>query len=70
MRRFGIGGCAGLMAQEFGDHPEAAAARMRWVRQVIGESHGRMLACLLLADGVPPEGASSQRVRALSAACA
>ena len=40
-RRFGIGGCAGLMAQEFGDHPEAAAARMRWVRQVIGESPTR-----------------------------
>jgi hypothetical protein len=41
VRRFGIGGCAGLMAQEFGDHPEAAAARMRWVRQVIGESPAR-----------------------------
>jgi hypothetical protein len=23
------------MAQEFGDHPDAAAARMRWVRQLI-----------------------------------
>jgi hypothetical protein len=34
VRRFGIGGCAGRMAQEFGDHPEAAAERMRWVRQV------------------------------------
>jgi hypothetical protein len=22
------------MAQEFGDHPEAAAERMRWVRQL------------------------------------
>ena len=38
MRRFGIRGCAGLVAQEFGDHPEAATARMRWVRQLIGES--------------------------------
>jgi len=42
MRRFGTRGCAGVMAQEFGDHPEAAAARMRWVRQVIGEN----VACL------------------------
>jgi hypothetical protein len=42
VRRFGIGGCAGLMAQEFGDHPEAAAARMRWVRQIIGESPARL----------------------------
>ncbi|MCP2323985.1 hypothetical protein HDA40_002492 [Hamadaea flava] len=27
--------CAGRVAQEFGDHPEAAAARMRWVRQTV-----------------------------------
>jgi hypothetical protein len=33
-RQFGIGGCAGRMAQEFGDHPEAAAERMRWIRQL------------------------------------
>jgi hypothetical protein len=33
-RRFGPRDCAALMAQEFGDHPEAAAARMRWVRQL------------------------------------
>jgi hypothetical protein len=35
--QFGIGGCAGRMAQEFGDHPEVAAARMRWVRQLIAQ---------------------------------
>jgi hypothetical protein len=33
-RRFGPRGCAARMAQEFGDHPEAAAARMRWARQL------------------------------------
>ena len=27
---YGGAGCAGRVAQEFGDHPEAAAARMRW----------------------------------------
>lgn len=27
-------GCAGRMAQEFGDHPDAAASRMSWVRQL------------------------------------
>jgi hypothetical protein len=32
VRQLGIGGCAGRMAQEFGDHPDAAAQRMRWVR--------------------------------------
>jgi len=36
VRQFGIAGCAARMAQEFGDHPEAAADRMRWVRQVVG----------------------------------
>ena len=35
VRQFGIGGCAGRMAQEFGDHPDAAARRMRWVRQLV-----------------------------------
>ena len=35
VRQFGIGGCAGQMAQEFGDHPDAAASRMRWVRRLI-----------------------------------
>jgi hypothetical protein len=36
MRQFGVRGCAGRMAQEFGDHPETAMDRMRWVRQVVG----------------------------------
>ena len=36
VRRFGVRGCAGRMAQEFGDHPEAAVDRMRWVRQRVG----------------------------------
>ena len=35
VQQFGIGGCAGWMAQEFGDHPDAAASRMRWVRQLL-----------------------------------
>jgi hypothetical protein len=35
VRQFGVSGCAGQMAQEFGDHPDAAASRMRWVRQLI-----------------------------------
>jgi len=41
VRRFGIGGCAGRMAQEFGDHPDAAARRMRWVRQLVQAAAGR-----------------------------
>ena len=34
MRQFGIRGCVSRMAQEFGDHPDAAAERMRWIRQL------------------------------------
>ena len=37
VRQFGAGGCAGRMAQEFGDHPDAAARRMRWVRQLLAQ---------------------------------
>ena len=38
VRRLGIRGCIGRMAQEFGDHPEAAAERMRWVRRLAAET--------------------------------
>ena len=34
MLRFGTCGCAARMAQEFGDHPEAAVVRMRWARRL------------------------------------
>ena len=37
VQQLGLGGCAGQMAQEFGDHPDAAASRMRWVRQLIAQ---------------------------------
>jgi hypothetical protein len=40
---FGVVGCMGLVAQEFGDHPEAACLRMRWVRQLVGELYARAL---------------------------
>jgi hypothetical protein len=40
VRRFGGRGCAGRVAQEFGDHPDIAVARMRWVRRVIDEASG------------------------------
>jgi hypothetical protein len=37
VRALGSGGCASRMAQEFGDHPEAASERMKWARQILGE---------------------------------
>ena len=41
VRQFGVAGCASQMAQEFGDHPEAACDRMRWIRQLVGEAPAR-----------------------------
>lgn len=35
VRQFGRCGCAGRMAQEFGDHPETAVERMNWARQLV-----------------------------------
>ena len=32
---YGCAGCAGRVAQEFGDHPDSAAARMRWARATV-----------------------------------
>jgi hypothetical protein len=37
---FDYSGCAGRVAQEFGDHPETAAARMRWARTMADEVIG------------------------------
>ena len=38
VRQIGIGDCAGGMAQEFGDQPEAAVDRMRWVCRLMAET--------------------------------
>lgn len=35
LRQFGSLGCAERVAQEFGDHPELAADRMRWARSMV-----------------------------------
>jgi hypothetical protein len=37
IRQFGSRGCAARMAQEFGDHPGTAVARMRWARDRVAE---------------------------------
>jgi hypothetical protein len=37
VRAYGSRGCAERVAQEFGDHPETAVARMRWARGVVDE---------------------------------
>jgi hypothetical protein len=41
VRSYGSRGCAARVAQEFGDHPDTAPARMRWARdQVTGLAGG------------------------------
>jgi hypothetical protein len=40
VREFGTKGCAARVAQEFGDHPEIAVARMRWARRAVEATFG------------------------------
>lgn len=40
---YGVVGCAGQVAQEFGDHPGAAAARMSWARAVVAALDGQLV---------------------------
>jgi hypothetical protein len=40
VRAFGSRGCAARTAQEFGDHPDTAVARMRWARRIVAEAFG------------------------------
>jgi hypothetical protein len=40
VRAFGSRGCAERVAQEFGDHPDTAVARMRWARMAEAEAFG------------------------------
>jgi hypothetical protein len=55
VRRLGSPGCASHMAQEFGDHPEAATDRMRWIRQLTGD----LCACLYVATAIRPVTAAA-----------
>jgi len=50
VRRLGPAGCTSRMAEEFGDHPQEATDRMRWVRQLAGDLCG----CLYFPTAVPP----------------
>jgi hypothetical protein len=50
VRLLGCRGCAAYMAQEFGDHPEAAVRRMSWAREQVGRLYDRR-ADLQAGDG-------------------
>jgi len=61
VRQFGIAGCLSRMAQEFGDHPEAAANRMRWIRQLISGIYAPAASRPARLGGWPPTPGSGQR---------
>lgn len=69
IRTFGRSGCAGRVAQEFGDHPETAVIRMRWARAVArqafaGSSVGARPACACWSvAGGPSAAARAATVR-------
>ena len=37
----GYGGCAALVAQEFGEHPDTAVGRMQWALSVVQSAYAR-----------------------------
>ncbi len=49
VRRLGGAGCSSHMAEEFGNHPEQAADRMRWIRELTGD----LSSCLYLPAAQP-----------------
>jgi hypothetical protein len=40
--RLGETGCAALVAQEFGEHPDCALGRMRWARHAVRKAFTAM----------------------------
>ena len=54
VRRFGTSGCAGRMAQEFGDRPQTAAEPMRWACPLTAKTTARPQA----SPGPGPPGRS------------
>ena len=45
----GAAGCTSRVAEEFGNHPQEAADRMRWIRELAGDLCG----CLYFPTAVP-----------------
>jgi hypothetical protein len=64
IRALGVRGCCARVAQEFGDHPETAVARMRWARQVVSQAYpapGRTRTWVLPAGAAQRPLEASQR---------
>jgi hypothetical protein len=39
VEQHGENGCAALVAQEFGEHPDSAVGRMRWARTAVHDAY-------------------------------
>ena len=55
VRRLGAAGCSSHVAEETGNHPEEAAQRMRWIRQVTSDLCG----CSYFPTALPASTASA-----------
>ena len=55
VRRLGAAGCTSWVAEEFGHHPEEAAGRMRWIRQLASDLCG----CLYFPTAAPATTAAA-----------
>jgi hypothetical protein len=64
IRQFGSRGCAARMAQEFGDHPGMAVARMRWARDRVAEVFVATASADLRATVPPTAHLRAHRARA------
>jgi hypothetical protein len=60
VRRFGFHGCLTRMAQEFGDHPDTAPARMRWICQLTAQMPAWLPGP---ADAGRPDSRASHEIR-------
>ena len=66
IRAYGGRGCAELVAQEFGDHPDTAVERMRWARDVADEVFisppGPVKDSARIRSGLPVDGLRRRRL--------
>jgi hypothetical protein len=66
VRAHGAKHCAAVVAQEFGDHPDNAVARMRWARAAVAAAYrvrttgrsSRTTICHWAAPALPPAKAA------------
>ena len=66
---FGDFGCAARVAQEYGEHPETAASRMRWARTAVAGAFGGSPPACQRPPGVRASRLRSPRSRS-AATCA